>query len=133
MNVENNKRGTVKGDANMILDATKPFTLTGDSITAPSQELVKLKKKSASDGECDINEVKSSIFKHFENSEFIELKVCNMLCRDIAGVTERHIKDVLNMYCMYNNKGGQYHLLTHSRLFTHSLMLIQVIIEGSMN
>ena len=108
MNVENNKRGTVKGDSNMILDATKPFTLTGDSITAPSQELVKLKKKSASDGECDINEVKSSIFKHFENSEFIELKVCNMLCRDIVGVTERHIKDVLNMYCMYNNKGGRY-------------------------
>ena len=120
MSVENNKRGTVKGDTNMVLDATKPFTLTGDSITAPSQELVKLKKKSANDGECDISEVKSSIFKHFENSEFIELKVCNMLCRDIVGVSERHIKDVLNMYCMYNNKGEpRHHSLTHS--FTHLL------------
>lgn len=132
MSVENNKRGTVKGDTNMVLDATKPFTLTGDSITAPSQELVKLKKKSANDGECDISEVKSSIFKHFENSEFIELKVCNMLCRDIVGVSERHIKDVLNMYCMYNNKGELHH---HSRIhsLTHLLTYSQVITEVNMS
>ena len=83
MSVENNKRGTVKGDTNMVLDATKPFTLTGDSITAPSQELVKLKKKSANDGECDISEVKSSIFKHFEKNHFEIIKDENYQINDI--------------------------------------------------